>query len=46
MRDKWEKQFAGYIQTGWDVTVLANWGSHAIQLVSVVRTFGATRGVD
>jgi subfamily B ATP-binding cassette protein HlyB/CyaB len=34
MRDKWEKQFAGYIKTGFAVTVLANWGSHAIQLVS------------
>ena len=34
MRDRWEKQFAGYIQTGWDVTVLSTWGSHAIQLVS------------
>ena len=29
MRDKWEKQFAGYIKTGFDVTMLANWGSHA-----------------
>lgn len=38
MRDKWEKQFAGYIKTGWDVTVLANWGSHAIQLVSKLTT--------
>jgi ATP-binding cassette, subfamily B, bacterial HlyB/CyaB len=38
MRDKWEKQFAGYIKTGFDVTVLANWGSHAIQLVSRLTT--------
>ncbi|MGV3555290.1 MAG: type I secretion system permease/ATPase [Croceibacterium sp.] len=38
MRDKWEKQFAGYIKTGFDVTVLANWGSHAIQLVSKLTT--------
>ena len=38
MRDKWEKQFSGYIQTGFDVTVLANWGSHAIQLVSKLTT--------
>ncbi|MGB3795364.1 MAG: ABC transporter transmembrane domain-containing protein, partial [Alteraurantiacibacter sp.] len=38
MRDRWEKQFAGYIQTGWDVTVLSNWGSHAIQLVSKLTT--------
>jgi ATP-binding cassette, subfamily B, bacterial HlyB/CyaB len=38
MREKWEKQFAGYIKTGFDVTVLANWGSHAIQLVSKLTT--------
>ena len=38
MRDRWEKQFAGYIQTGWDVTVLSNWGSHLIQLVSKLTT--------
>ena len=38
MRDKWEKQFAGYIKTGFDVTVLATWGSHAIQLVSKLTT--------
>ena len=38
MRDKWEKQFAGYIKTGWDVTVLSTWGSHAIQLVSKLTT--------
>ena len=38
MRDRWEKQFAGYIQTGWDVTVLSNSGSHLIQLVSKLST--------
>lgn len=38
MRDRWERQFAGYIQTGWDVTVLSNWGSHLIQLVSKLTT--------
>ncbi|MEE4537738.1 MAG: type I secretion system permease/ATPase, partial [Erythrobacter sp.] len=38
MRDRWEKQFAGYVQTGWDVTVLSNWGSHLIQLVSKLTT--------
>jgi subfamily B ATP-binding cassette protein HlyB/CyaB len=38
MRDRWEKQFAGYIQTGWAVTVLSNWGSHLIQLVSKLTT--------
>ena len=38
MREKWEKQFAGYINVGFDVAVLANWGSHAIQLVSKLTT--------
>jgi subfamily B ATP-binding cassette protein HlyB/CyaB len=38
MRDKWERMFAGYIATGFDVAVLANWGSHAIQLVSKLTT--------
>lgn len=38
IRDRWEKQFAGYIKTGWDVTVLSNWGSHLIQLVSKLTT--------
>ena len=30
MRDRWEKQFAGYTKTGFGVTVLATWGGHAI----------------
>ncbi|MDQ8757644.1 type I secretion system permease/ATPase [Sphingosinicella sp. LHD-64] len=38
MRDKWEKQFAGYIQTGFAVTTLANWGNHLIQIVSKLTT--------
>jgi subfamily B ATP-binding cassette protein HlyB/CyaB len=38
MRDRWEKQFAGYTQTGFGVTVLATWGGHAIQLVSKLTT--------
>lgn len=38
MRDRWEKQFAGYVKTGWDVTVLSTWGSHLIQLVSKLTT--------
>lgn len=40
MRDRWEKQFAGYIDTGFDVTILSNWGSHLIQLVSKLTTVG------
>ncbi|MHA6316236.1 ABC transporter transmembrane domain-containing protein [Altererythrobacter sp. CAU 1778] len=23
MRDRWERQFAGYVRAGWDVTVLS-----------------------
>jgi ATP-binding cassette, subfamily B, bacterial HlyB/CyaB len=38
MRDKWEKQFAGYTQTGFQVAKLANWGSHLIQIVSKLTT--------
>jgi ATP-binding cassette, subfamily B, bacterial HlyB/CyaB len=38
MRDRWEKQFAGYTQTGFQVTKLANWGNHLIQLVSKLTT--------
>ncbi len=38
MRDRWEKQFAGYTQTGFAVTKLANWGNHLIQIVSKLTT--------
>lgn len=38
MRDRWEKQFAGYTQTGFSVTKLANWGNHLIQGVSKLTT--------
>ena len=38
MRDKWEKQFAGYTQIGFDVAVLSNWGSHIIQAISKLTT--------
>ncbi len=38
MRDRWEKLFAGYTSTGFDVAKLANWGSHLIQLVSKLTT--------
>ncbi|HEX8402005.1 MAG TPA: type I secretion system permease/ATPase [Allosphingosinicella sp.] len=38
MRERWEKQFAGYTQTGFAVTKLANWGSHLIQVVSKLTT--------
>jgi subfamily B ATP-binding cassette protein HlyB/CyaB len=38
MRERWEKLFAGYVKTGFDVTMLANWGSQGIQLVSKLVT--------
>lgn len=38
MRDRWEKLFSGYINVGFDVAKLANWGSHLIQLVSKLTT--------
>ncbi|MGX7743983.1 type I secretion system permease/ATPase [Rhodopseudomonas parapalustris] len=38
MRDKWERQFSGYTNTGFRVAVLANWGSHLIQIVSKLTT--------
>ncbi len=38
MRDKWEKLFSGYTQTGFKVAVLSNWGSHLIQIVSKLTT--------
>jgi len=38
MRDRWEKQFAGYTQTGFSVVKLANWGNHLIQMVSKLTT--------
>ncbi len=38
MQDRWERQFAGYIATGFKVTILSIWGNHAIQLVSKLTT--------
>jgi len=38
MRDKWEKLFSGYTQTGFKVEVLSNWGTHLIQVVSKLTT--------
>ena len=38
MRERWERQFAGYVTTGFQVTRLANWGGNAIQLVSKLAT--------
>lgn len=38
MRDRWERLFSGYTQTGFAVAKLANWGSHLIQVVSKLTT--------
>lgn len=38
MRDRWEKLFSGYTNTGFDVAKLANLGSHLIQVVSKLTT--------
>lgn len=38
MRDRWERLFSGYTQTGFAVATLANWGSHLIQVVSKLTT--------
>jgi subfamily B ATP-binding cassette protein HlyB/CyaB len=38
MREKWEKQFAGYTQIGFQVAKLAYWGNHLIQAVSKLTT--------
>jgi subfamily B ATP-binding cassette protein HlyB/CyaB len=51
MREKWERQFAGYTGTGFKVSTLANWGSHLIQMVSKLTTvailyFGAKAVID
>lgn len=51
MRDKWERQLAGYTRTGFAVTRLANWGSQAIQLISKLATvailyFGANQVIE
>lgn len=38
MRDRWEKQFSGYTQTGFAVATLSIWGSHLIQVISKLTT--------
>lgn len=34
MRDRWERQLAGYTASGFAVTRLANWGNQLVQLVA------------
>jgi subfamily B ATP-binding cassette protein HlyB/CyaB len=38
MQAHWERQIAAYVKTGFDASMLANWGSQAIQLVSKLGT--------
>ncbi|MFC7535913.1 type I secretion system permease/ATPase [Sphingomonas sp. GCM10030256] len=38
MQNRWERQLAGYVGSGFSAAMLANWGSQAIQLVSKLTT--------
>lgn len=38
MQNRWERQLAGYVGSGFDAAMLGNWGSQAIQLVSKLTT--------
>jgi subfamily B ATP-binding cassette protein HlyB/CyaB len=38
MQARWERQIAGYVKTGFDASMLANWGSQAIQLINKLGT--------
>ncbi len=38
MRERWERQLAGYTATGFAVTRLANWGNQLVQLTSKLTT--------
>jgi ATP-binding cassette, subfamily B, bacterial HlyB/CyaB len=38
MQNRWERQLAGYVGAGFSASMQANWGSHAIQLVSKLTT--------
>ncbi|MGP1354541.1 MAG: type I secretion system permease/ATPase [Parasphingopyxis sp.] len=38
MRQRWERQLAGYNKVGFDVVRLSNWGSQSVQLVSKLTT--------
>jgi subfamily B ATP-binding cassette protein HlyB/CyaB len=51
MQARWERQIAGYVKTGFDASMLANWGSQAIQLINKLGTlailfFGAKLVID
>lgn len=38
MQQRWERQLAGYIQSGFKAAMLANWGRQAIELVQKLGT--------
>ncbi|PZO90766.1 MAG: type I secretion system permease/ATPase [Sphingomonas sanxanigenens] len=38
MQNRWERQLAGYVGSGFSAAMLGNWGSQAIQLVSKLTT--------
>jgi subfamily B ATP-binding cassette protein HlyB/CyaB len=51
MQNRWDRQLAGYIQSSLKASMLANWGSQAIQLIHKLATvtlmfFGARLVID
>lgn len=51
MQQRWERQIARYVKSGFDASMLATWGSQAIQLVNKLGTlailfFGARLVID
>jgi ATP-binding cassette, subfamily B, bacterial HlyB/CyaB len=38
MQARWERQLAGYVKTGFQASMLANWGRQAIELVQKLST--------
>jgi subfamily B ATP-binding cassette protein HlyB/CyaB len=51
MQARWERQLAGYVKTGFQAAMLANWGRQSIELVQKLSTvallfFGAKLVID
>jgi len=51
MQSRWERQLAGFVKTGFQAAMLANWGRQAIELVQKLSTvallyFGAKFVID
>ena len=51
MQSRWDRQLAGYVKTGFQAAMLANWGRQAIELVQKLSTvallfFGARFVID